>query len=58
LPVSGPETWVTDRTPKSHVVHLSDQSVALLKRADRREALVFSPLGTAFPKFWSNQTLA
>jgi len=26
-------------------VHLSDQSIAVLKRADRRGALVFSPLG-------------
>ncbi len=34
------------KNAKSHVVHLSDQSVAVLKRADRRGALVFSPLGT------------
>ena len=33
------------KNAKSHVVHLSDQSVAVLKRADRRGALVFSPLG-------------
>ena len=33
------------KNAKSHVVHLSDQSVALLKRANRRGALVFSPLG-------------
>jgi integrase len=32
------------KNAKSHIVHLSDQSVALLKRSDRREALVFSPL--------------
>jgi integrase len=33
------------KNSKSHVVHLSDQSAVLLKRADRRGALVFSPLG-------------
>jgi integrase len=33
------------KNAKSHVVHLSDQSVAVLKRADRQGALVFSPLG-------------
>jgi integrase len=33
------------KNAKSHVVHLSDQSAAVLKRADRRGALVFSPLG-------------
>jgi integrase len=33
------------KNAKSHVVHLSDQSMAVLKRADRRGALVFSPLG-------------
>jgi integrase len=31
---------------KAHVVHLSDQSLALLKRADWRGPLVFSRLGT------------
>ena len=33
------------KNAKSHVVHLSDHSAAVLKRADRRGALVFSPLG-------------
>ena len=33
------------KNAKSHVVHLSDQSVAVLKRADRRGPLVFSLLG-------------
>jgi integrase len=33
------------KNAKSHVVHLSDQSVAVLKHADRRGALIFSPLG-------------
>jgi integrase len=31
---------------KAHVVHLSEQSVAVLKRADRKGAFVFSVLGT------------
>jgi integrase len=34
------------KNAKSHVVHLSDQSVAVLKRADLRGPLAFSPLGT------------
>jgi integrase len=34
------------KNAKSHVVYLSDQSVAVLKRPDRRGALVFSLLGT------------
>ena len=33
------------KNAKSHVVHLSDQSVAVLKRADPRGVLVFSALG-------------
>jgi integrase len=33
------------KNAKSHIVHLSDQSVAVLKRADRRGPLVFSLLG-------------
>ena len=33
------------KNAKSHVVHLSNESAAVLKRADRRGALVFSPLG-------------
>jgi integrase len=33
------------KNAKSHVVQLSDQSMAVLKRANRRGALVFSPLG-------------
>jgi integrase len=31
---------------KAHVVHLSDQALAVLKRADQKGALVFSLLGT------------
>jgi integrase len=31
---------------KAHVVHLSDQSLAVLNRADQQGPLVFSPLGT------------
>ena len=31
---------------KAHVVHLSEQSIDVLKRAHRRGLLVFSPLGT------------
>jgi integrase len=34
------------KNAKGHVVHLSDQSVALLKRANRQGPLVFSLLGT------------
>jgi len=40
------------KNAKSHIVHLSDQSVGVLKRADRRGALVFSPLsGKPFRSF-------
>ena len=31
---------------KAHVVHLSEQSIALLRRLDRRGRCVFAPLGT------------
>ena len=34
------------KNAKAHVVHLSDQSMAVLKRADQRGPLVFSLLGT------------
>jgi integrase len=34
------------KNAKAHVVHLSDQSVAVLNRADQRGLLVFSLLGT------------
>ena len=34
------------KNAKAHVVHLSEQSLAVLKRADRQTPLVFSKLGT------------
>jgi integrase len=34
------------KNAKTHVVHLSEQSMAVLKRADQREPYVFSLLGT------------
>src|SRR3981189_1733695 len=34
------------KNAKAHIVHLSKQALAVLKRADRREPLVLSPLGT------------
>src|SRR5262249_31339487 len=34
------------KNAKAHVVHLSEQSLAVLKRADRNSPLVFSLLGT------------
>jgi integrase len=34
------------KNAKAHVVHLSEQSLAILKRADRNSPLVFSRLGT------------
>jgi integrase len=34
------------KNAKSHVVHLSEQSLAILKRAEQRGPLVFSDLGT------------
>src|SRR6516162_7485270 len=34
------------KNAKTHVVHLSKQSIALLRRLDRRGRCVFSPLGT------------
>jgi integrase len=34
------------KNAKAHVVHLSDQSLAVLKRADQQGPLVFSQLGT------------
>jgi integrase len=34
------------KNAKAHVVHLSEQSIDVLKRAHRRGPLVFSPLGT------------
>jgi integrase len=34
------------KNAKAHVVHLSEQSLAVLKRTDRNSPLVFSPLGT------------
>ena len=45
------------KNAKAHVVHLSDQSVALLKRADQRGALVFSLWGQTLQRFQSSQTL-
>jgi integrase len=43
-------TWTIPKSrtknAKAHVVHLSDQSLAVLKRADRRGQFVFSLLGT------------
>jgi integrase len=40
------------KNAKAHVVHLSDQSLAVLKRADQRGPYVFSLLGTkAFQEF-------
>jgi integrase len=42
--------WTIPKTrtknAKAHIVHLSKQALAVLKRADRREPLVLSPLGT------------
>ena len=37
---------VRTKNAKAHIVHLSKQALAVLKRADRREPLVLSPLGT------------
>jgi integrase len=34
------------KNAKEHVVHLSEQSMAVLKRADKKEPFVFSVLGT------------
>jgi integrase len=34
------------KNTKAHIVHLSKQALAVLKRADQREPLVLSPLGT------------
>ena len=34
------------KNAKAHVVHLSDQSMAVLKRADQQGPFVFSLLGT------------
>jgi integrase len=40
------------KNAKAHVVHLSEQSMAVLKRFDRRGPYVFSPLGNKpFQKF-------
>ena len=43
-------TWTIpaqrSKNGKAHVVHLSDQALAVLKRVERREPLVFSPFGT------------
>jgi integrase len=43
------------KNAKAHIVHLSKQALAVLKRADHREPLVFSPLGT---KLFQNFTHA
>jgi integrase len=43
------------KNAKAHIVHLSNQALAVLKRADQREPLVFSPLGT---KIFQNFTHA
>jgi integrase len=44
------QTWTISKlrtkNAKAHVVHLSNQSAAVLKRAEKRGALVFSLLGT------------
>ena len=34
------------KNAKQHIVHLSDQSMAVLKRAEKKQPLVFSALGT------------
>jgi integrase len=40
------------KNAKEHVVHLSEQSMAVLKRADKKEPFVFSTLGTkSFQEF-------
>jgi integrase len=43
-------TWtiprVRTKNSKAHIVHLSKQALAVLKKADRRGPLVLSPLGT------------
>ena len=40
------------KNAKEHVVHLSEQSMAVLKRADKKEPFVFSMLGTkSFQEF-------
>jgi integrase len=49
-------TWTIPKSrtknAKPHVVHLSEQSLSVLKRADRNSPLVFSLLGTKpFPEF-------
>ena len=47
------------KNAKAHVVHLSEQSMAVLKRADQRGPLVFSLLGTKpFQEFSQSQTLS
>ena len=43
------------KNAKTHIVHLSKQSLAVLKRADQRKPLVLSPLGT---KIFQNFTHA
>ena len=54
-----PRTWTVPKArtknAKAHIVHLSKQALAVLKRADQREPLVFSPLGT---KIFQNFTHA
>jgi integrase len=37
---------IRTKNAKAHIVHLSKPALAVLKRADQREPLVFSPLGT------------
>jgi integrase len=54
-----PRIWTVPKArtknAKAHIVHLSKQALAVLKRADQREPLVFSPLGT---KLFQNFTHA
>jgi integrase len=54
-----PRIWTVPKArtknAKAHIVHLSKQALAVLKRADQREPLVFSPLGT---KIFQNFTHA
>lgn len=46
------------KNAKAHMVHLSTQSIALLKRAERRGPFVFSPLGTkSFQEFANTKKL-
>src|SRR5262249_41560406 len=46
---------IRTKNAKAHIVHLSKQALDVLKQADQREPLVFSPLGT---KLFQNFTHA